>query len=208
MQGRELFDWRRSERARLVALREALDPATRAAFRRRIDATLERAFPALARGVVAICWPMRGEYDARHLARRLRARGATIALPVVVAPRAPLEFRAWWPGAPIAPGPLGIAQPCGTPRVLPEAVLLPVVGWDPQGYRLGYGGGYFDRTLAASDPRPSAIGVGYELSRVQTVHPQPWDVPLDWLVTERGLYRRERGALVFLGEPAAAASAG
>jgi len=203
MDARELSDWRRAERERLIAAREALDAATRAQYRRRMDEAIERAFPGLARSVLAICWPIRGEYDARHLAAKLRARGAVIALPVVVAPRTPLEFREWHPGAPMAKGPLGIAYPVGTPRVVPSAVLLPVNGWDAAGYRLGYGGGYFDRTLAALRPRPLAIGVGYELARMDTIHPQSWDVPLDWLVTERGVYRRERDGLVFLGVPAA-----
>jgi 5-formyltetrahydrofolate cyclo-ligase len=203
MEARELPAWRRAERERLVAAREALDAATRAEYRRRMDAAIERAFPGLAPGVLAICWPIRGEYDARHLAARLRARGARIALPVVVAPRAPLEFREWRPGVPMARGPLGIAYPLDTPRVAPRAVLLPVNGWDAAGYRLGYGGGYFDRTLAAARPRPVAIGVGYELARMDTIHPQSWDVPLDWLVTERGVYRRDRDGLAFLGAPAA-----
>jgi 5,10-methenyltetrahydrofolate synthetase len=203
MEARELSAWRRAERERLIAAREALDPATRAEYRRRMDEALERAFPGLAQGVLAICWPIRGEYDARHLAARLRARGAVIALPVLVAPRAPLEFREWHPGVPMVKGPLGIAYPADTPRVVPRAVLLPVNGWDAAGYRLGYGGGYFDRTLAAARPRPVAIGVGYELARMDTIHPQSWDVPLDWLVTERGVYRRERDGLVFLGMPTA-----
>jgi 5,10-methenyltetrahydrofolate synthetase len=201
MHERELRAWRRAERARLLAAREALDADTREAWRQRIDEAIECAFPWLARAIFAFCWPIRGEYDARALAMRLLARGARAALPVVLAPGAPLEFREWHPGVAMAQGPLGIAYPVGTVRLAPEALLVPVNGWDRAGYRLGYGGGYFDRTLARLAPRPVAIGVGYELARIDTIHPQPHDVPLDWLVTERGVYRRERTELLFLGMP-------
>jgi hypothetical protein len=76
-------------------------------------------------------------------------------------------------------------------------------GWDGQGYRLGYGGGFFDRTLAALAPRPAVIGVAYEQARLETIRPQAWDIPVDYVVTERGVYRRDAGGLAFLGEPAA-----
>ena len=72
-------------------------------------------------------------------------------------------------------------------------------GWDAQGHRLGYGGGFFDRTLAAMKTRPLVIGVAYELARIATIHPQAWDIPVDYIVSERGVYRRDAGELVFLG---------
>jgi 5,10-methenyltetrahydrofolate synthetase len=201
MQGEELKAWRKSERARLIAAREALDARTVENFRHAIDAHLERAFPGLARAAVAFCWPIRNEYDARHLAKGLRATGATTALPVVVAPRTPLVFREWHPGVELAKGALGIPYPVGSRELAPQAVLLPMNGWDDQGYRLGYGGGFFDRTLAALSARPTVIGVAYEMARLPTIHPQSWDVPVDYLVTERGVYRRDPGALAFLGAP-------
>jgi 5-formyltetrahydrofolate cyclo-ligase len=89
----ELTTWRKTERDRLIARREQLDAAALACYRRRIDTHLERSFPGLAAARLAFCWPMRGEYGARPLATRLRAAGAVIALPVVVAPRQPLAFR-------------------------------------------------------------------------------------------------------------------
>jgi 5-formyltetrahydrofolate cyclo-ligase len=76
--------------------------------------------------------------------------------------------------------------------VSPTALLVPLVGFDEQGYRLGYGGGYYDRTLAASKPRPLAIGLGYEFGRLATIHPQPHDAPMDAIVTEAGVRRFER----------------
>ncbi|HVL36167.1 MAG TPA: 5-formyltetrahydrofolate cyclo-ligase [Burkholderiales bacterium] len=196
-----LKTWRKAQRERLIATREALPRAVLERRRRRIDASLERAFPGLAGKTVAFCWPIRNEYDARHIARHLRRRGSRTALPVVVAARAPLVFREWRPGIPLARGALDIPYPASGPAVVPEAVLLPMNGWDAQGFRLGYGAGFFDRTLAALSPRPVVIGVAYEDARVDTIHPQPWDIPVDYLVTERGVYRRDPGGLAFLGEP-------
>ena len=196
-----LKTWRRTERERLIAARVATAPETLDSWRRRIDAFLERSFPGLARCRLAFCWPIKGEYDARHLARTLRSRGALTALPVVVAPRTALIFREWHPGIALAKGPLDIPYPENSQQLTPDAVLLPMNGWDPKGYRLGYGGGFFDRTLAAMQKRPLTIGVTYEFAKLDTIHPQSWDIPMDYVVTERGVYRRDGDALAFLGEP-------
>jgi 5-formyltetrahydrofolate cyclo-ligase len=196
-----LKSWRKAERERLIATRAALPPDTLDAWRRRIDTALERSFPGLARCRLAFCWPIKGEYDARHLARTLRSRGALTALPVVVAPRQPLVFREWHPGVTLAKGALDIPYPVDSAEVTPEAVLLPMNGWDMQGYRLGYGAGFFDRTLASLAKRPVVIGISYELGRLDTIHPQAWDIPMDYVVTERGVYRRDGEALAYLGEP-------
>lgn len=199
----EVKAWRRVERDRLIAAREGLDAATLELLRQRIDAHLWRSFPGLAAATLAFCWPIRREYDARRLAQRLRECGAVTALPVVVAPRQPLVFREWHPGVTLASGPLGIPYPVGSVLVVPTAVLVPMNGWDEAGYRLGYGGGFFDRTLASLTKKPVVIGVSYELARMKTIRPQTWDIPMDWVVTERGTYRRDPEGLVFLGEPVA-----
>jgi len=201
----DLKHWRKAERQRLLAAREGLDAATLERFRQRIDTHLSRSFPGLATATLALYWPIRGEYDARGFAQALRDRGAVTALPVVVAPRQPLVFRAWHPGVTLASGPLGIPYPVDSDPVVPTAALLPMIGWDDAGYRLGYGSGFFDRTLASLARKPIAIGVGYEIGRMPTIHPQSWDIPMDWVVTERGTYRRDPEGLVFLGEPSEAA---
>lgn len=193
----ELREWRKALRAELVARRMAVTAATLAAWRRTIDDRLERGFPQLARGTVGLCWPYRNEYDARFLAQHLRERGARTALPAVVAPRQPLVFREWHPGVEMAHGVYDIPYPVDTPEVVPDAVLVPMNGFDAQGYRLGYGGGFFDRTLeklVAEGRKPLVIGVTYELARIDTIRPQPYDIPMDYVVTERAAYRRgERG---------------
>ena len=196
-----LRSWRKPQRERLIAARAALAPAVLEAWRQRIDGYLELSFPGLASCRLAFCWPVKGEYDARHFARTLRTRGALTALPVVVAPRAPLIFREWHPGVELAKGPLDIPYPVNSPEVTPNAVLLPMNGWDAQGYRLGYGGAFFDRTLAGLAKKPVVIGISYELARLETIYPQSSDIPMDYVVTERGVYRRDPEGLVFLGPP-------
>ena len=193
----ELLRWRKSERERLITARVALDAQTLERFRSRIDKHLERSFPGLASAKLAFCWPVKGEYDARQLAKTLRERGTLTALPVVVAPKQPLVFREWHPGVELAVGPLDIPYPVHSPEMVPDAVLLPMNGWDGAGYRLGYGGGFFDRTLANFSKKPVVIGVSYELAKMETIHPQSWDIPVDWVVTERGAYRRDGDRLVF-----------
>jgi 5-formyltetrahydrofolate cyclo-ligase len=197
----DVKSWRKAERERLLAARQSLDAATLELFRQRIDAHLRRSFPGLATAKLVFCWPIRGEYDARPLAETLRERGAVTALPVVVAPRQPLVFREWRPGVTLASGPLGIPYPVGSDLVTPTAALLPMIGWDEAGYRLGYGSGFFDRTLASLTKKPVVIGVSYELAKMKTIRPQGWDIPMDWVVTERGVYRRDPEGLAFLGEP-------
>ena len=197
----DLKAWRRAERQRLIAARTALSPTLLEAWRQRIDRYLELSFPGLATRRLAFCWPIKGEYDARHFARTLRDKGALTALPVVVAPRTPLVFREWHPGVELAKGPLDIPYPVNSAEVTPDGVLLPMNGWDRQGYRLGYGAGFFDRTLASLAKRPVVIGISYEMARMETIHPQPWDIPVDYVVTEAGVYRRDAEGLAYLGEP-------
>ena len=196
--------WRRAERERLIAARLACTPQQLGEWQSRMDAhvlhVLQRAgFDPVGTGPAAcigFCWPYKREYDARGLVKRLRAAGLRAALPVVVAPKTPLVFRAWEESTVLADGPLGIPYPADSPEVTPDVVLLPVVGFDEAGYRLGYGGGYFDRTLAALPTRPLVIGTAYELLRMPSIQPQEHEIPLDWVVTEAGAFRRESGRLV------------
>ena len=207
MDSQSLKNWRKAERERLLADRLALDATAMAQFRALIDSHLERTFPGLAKGTLAFCWPFKNEYDPRFLAHRLRERGAKTALPVVVAARQPLIFRMWKPGDALAKGVYDIPYPAAGEAIVPDAALVPMNGFDAGGYRLGYGGGFFDRTLAhlrAANPKqPVAIGVTYELARMETIHPQSYDIPMDYVVTERGVYERIDGKLVLLEPPGA-----
>lgn len=182
--------WRRAERERLLGLRAAVPPAERQAWGRAIETTLRRLIGELADGPLGVYWPFRGEFDPRPLIDWATMAGRVVALPVVVDKKGPLEYRAWRPGEALVDGVWKIPVPEKREVVIPRAVLAPLVGFDAACYRLGYGGGYFDRTLAALEPRPSAIGVGFELSRLETIHPQPFDIPMQLIVTETGLRRR------------------
>lgn len=200
----EIAAWRKSMRAEMIAAREALA----AAWRREATAVIGRMIEALLASpgarVIAFCWPYRDEVDVRFAIRALRDAGAVAALPVVVGKGQPLAFREWHPGVAMRAGALGIPAPVDTPLVVPDAALVPLVGFDARGYRLGYGGGYFDRTLAALARKPLAIGVGYEIARLPTIRPQPHDIPMDFIVTEAGVCRAGPDGIVALPIDAAA----
>ena len=102
-------------------------------------------------------------------------------------------------------GAYDIPVPDNTDRVTVRAMVIPMIGFDKQGFRLGYGSGYFDRTLVAIMPRPLAIGVAFEILRVDTLHPQPHDVPMDFIVTEAGIYRSTINGLELISAETCAA---
>jgi 5-formyltetrahydrofolate cyclo-ligase len=184
--------WRRGERERLIALRQALPAAERRDWGGRIEAEL-RALLAERPGILGVYWPFRAEFDPRPLIDWAVAAGRTVALPVVVDKKGPLEYRAWRPGEPLADGVWNIPVPEKRDIVIPAIVLAPLVGFDEACYRLGYGGGYFDRTLAVLSPRALAIGIGFEVQLLETIYPQSFDVAMDLIVTEAGTRKRSAG---------------
>ena len=194
--GQSTTVWRRSERERLLADRMAIDPIQLAAWRAMIDGHIQSAFPVIHEGIVGFCWPYRNEYDPRPLLARLRASGANTALPAVIGPRLPLEFRIWRPGDVLARGVYDIPYPAYGAARVPDTLLVPMNGFDGAGYRLGYGGGYFDRTLAALPHRPRVIGIAYDMAIMPSIYPLAHDIPMDWIVTESGV--REGRAAVYL----------
>jgi 5-formyltetrahydrofolate cyclo-ligase len=189
----EVMRWRKEERRRQIERRLAIDAGERQRCSGQIAAHLDRLLGAVAGRSVSVYWPFRGEPDLRPWMRDLCARGATCTLPVVVEKGKPLQFRAWHPGARLASGVWNIPFPADGAEVVPDVVIAPVVAFDDACYRLGYGGGFFDRTLAALPGTPRAIGVGYEVAAIPTIHPQPHDIPMDAVVTESGTRDRRRG---------------
>jgi 5-formyltetrahydrofolate cyclo-ligase len=182
-QAGDVARWRKAERERLITARMALAIEYRTAQTLVITQQLKGLIPAAAGTIVSVYWPMRAEPDLRHWMRTAFEGGTRIALPVAVALRQPLKFREWRPGAPLAHGLWNIPYPADGADVTPTVLLVPLVGFDAQCYRLGYGGGFFDRTLAAIDAPRLAIGVGYSVASIPTIHPQPHDIPMDWIVT-------------------------
>jgi 5-formyltetrahydrofolate cyclo-ligase len=179
-------EWRKSERQRLLAMRAALDPEARAAAAARILPFAHEAIRRHAARAVGLYWPIKSELDFRMLAEQLARDGIATALPVILEKGTPLAYWQWSPGEPLERGFWNIPVPRQRRPIHPDAVLAPTVGFDRAGYRLGYGGGYFDRTLAQADRPSLAIGIGLDFARLDTIWPQPHDIPMDVIITELG----------------------
>jgi 5-formyltetrahydrofolate cyclo-ligase len=186
----EINAWRKAQRTSLMAARQALGAAEHRRASRAILDRLAAEFPDLATRLVGFYWPIRREPDPLPLVRRLVAAGGAAALPMVVGKGQPLEFRRWTPDTTMAVGVYDIPYPADGPAVAPHVLLVPLLGFDEAGYRLGYGAGYYDRTIASFAAKPLPIGVGFELGRLATIFPQPHDIPMDVVITERGVFRR------------------
>ena len=186
---RDVARWRKAERERLLRSRQALAVATRRRVAECIADGLDEALGDVSGRVIAGYWPIRAEPNLRAWMAAVAGRGAVCALPVVVARGQPLAFHRWRPGDRLVPGYWNIPVPAAADPVEPGIVLAPLVGFDGVGFRLGYGGGFFDRTLAARRGRVRAIGVGYASARLATIRPQWHDVPMDLIVTEEGIHR-------------------
>jgi 5,10-methenyltetrahydrofolate synthetase len=182
----DVAGWRRAERKRQLAERLALDVQLRKDHAVRIAAHLEDAIGDIADITVSFYWPIRGEPDLRELIDRIARRGGRCALPVVSERNQPLIFRTWARGERLERGFWNIPVPMDGVSVIPDVIIVPLVAFDRSGYRLGYGGGYFDRTLAAISAHRRVIGVGYSMAAIDTIYPQPHDIPMDVIVTESG----------------------
>ncbi|MEL6979711.1 MAG: 5-formyltetrahydrofolate cyclo-ligase [Pseudomonadota bacterium] len=158
---------------------------------RRAAAVFLDAFPLEPGLIVAGYRPLRDELDPTPLMTALIARGARLAAPEVIAPEAPLVFRAWTPEAPMRPGAFGAEVPIGAEALTPTLVLAPLAAFDRGGARCGYGGGYYDRSLAmlrAAAPT-RAIGLAFAAQEAAALPTEPTDEPLDAVVTEREFIR-------------------
>jgi 5-formyltetrahydrofolate cyclo-ligase len=166
----------------------AMSDAVRTAANAAIEAALTARFPPGSVAVFGGYWPIQGEFDPLPFLRRVIDAGGQVALPVAVRPAAPLTFRLWTPDAPMTAGLWDIPYPAEGAVATPSALLIPLVGFDGSGHRLGNGGGYYDRTLATLSPRPLAIGIGFEIGRLITISPASHDQPMDVIVTEAGAF--------------------
>ncbi len=184
-----LEEFRRELRTRKLAERQALGDAERSAATVSIGERLLALLANLSPGVLSFTWPISGEADLRPFVKHWLEgdrqppagfAGSGQTRPADGFPRVDA-------GAPLREQKFGVMVPVSGAAARPDAILLPPVAFDEQGYRLGYGGGYYDRTLASLSPRPLAIGAGFELSRCPTIRPQVWDQRLDFVVTEAGV---------------------
>jgi 5,10-methenyltetrahydrofolate synthetase len=146
----------------------------------------------VARGdkTIGAYWPIKGEFDALPALYRWSEADdeRRIGLPVINRETKQLRFHVWYPGCPMEEDAYGIPKPKDTEAFEPHLLLVPCVGYGPKGLRLGYGGGFYDRTLAALQPRPVTVGVGYANGFVPWLQPEPHDVPLDTMLTDEGLH--------------------
>lgn len=183
-------------RATLVATR--LEAASNAALNAALEQRLAALVGLLAPRSIGFYWPLRGEFDARAwIASWLREDASRrVALPVIAERNAPLAFHAWTPDAPMREGHHGIPEPASGERVTPDLLLVPCVGFDADGYRLGYGGGYYDRTLAAwpAAAPPLTVGIAYEACRIDdgVLEREAHDLPLDAVVTDAATHLTAR----------------
>ncbi len=167
--------------------------------------------------VIGAYWPIKGEFDPlpalyrwqedailsresegnNGQAHEGRAEAATenianrsprkIGLPVVNKLHKTLTFHAWYPGCPMEEDAYGIPKPKDTELIVPTLLFVPCVGYGPGGFRLGYGGGFYDRTLATLQPKPFTVGLGYSHGWLPDLEPEPHDVPLDAILNDKGV---------------------
>ncbi|MEM0987724.1 MAG: 5-formyltetrahydrofolate cyclo-ligase [Pseudomonadota bacterium] len=164
-----------------------------AAGQRSAPATVTNNFMATtafrSAAVIAGYRPIRTEIDPTQLMAELHCQGCRLAVPVIVAEATPLVFREWWPGAPMEDGAFGAEIPVNGADLVPDLVIVPLLAFDGAGYRLGYGGGFYDRTLEGLRRSGSvqAVGLAYAAQEVTEVPREPTDQKLDAIVTDTGV---------------------
>jgi 5,10-methenyltetrahydrofolate synthetase len=188
----EVKAWRKEARQKMLAARAAMTTVVREDLSGRLIDALrpvlkDRPAP------ISFYWPIKAEPDLKPLMRELDAAGVEVCLPVCIKLGEALTFRRWTKGAKMERGFWDIPVPADPTEVQPRTLIAPIVGFDGAGYRLGYGGGFFDRTLAKLGADAAAIGIGFSMFRLTTIQPQAHDIAMAAIVTETGLRARESG---------------
>lgn len=184
----DISAWRNDQRRRLIALRNQMEAGDRADCERRMKGFLNGCIPHPADQIVAVYSPIHGEPDLTSWMYDIHARGVTCALPVVTGADRPLQFHRWAPGAEMKTVALGISIPAVAIPVQPDVVIAPMIGFDANRYRLGFGGGFYDRTFAQTGDAVTRIGVAFAACQLPTIHPRPHDIPMNAVVTENGVF--------------------
>jgi 5,10-methenyltetrahydrofolate synthetase len=186
-------DARRALRKDLIERRQQL--GDRLEINRRLQDVMRIWLLGRSDTMIGAYWPIKGEFDALPALHRWKEDGELteqpqlrrIGLPVVDKQSRTLTFHAWYPGCPMEEDAYGIPKPKGTEVIVPTLLFVPCVGYAHGGYRLGYGGGFYDRTLAALKPKPYTVGLAYHNAYVEDFEPQDHDVPLDAIVSDYGV---------------------
>lgn len=145
--------------------------------------------------VIGAYWPIKGEFDPLPALHRWKEDGELldqpqprrIGLPVVNKAHKTMTFHAWYPGCPMEEDAYGIPKPKDTELIVPTLLFAPCVGYGPGGYRLGYGGGFYDRMLSSLDPKPFTVGLGFGVGFVEDFEPESHDFPLDAILNDYGV---------------------
>lgn len=180
-------EWRRAVRRALLGWRSALDGQSHKSFSEQISMHFAAILAKRRGATVGFYWPIQNEIDLRPVIERHIAEGGRAALPVVAGKDMPMAFHDWTPDTEMVSGFARIPEPHNSTEVPVHLMIAPLVGFDRAGYRLGYGGGFFDRTLAAMKRRPLVIGVGFETTLLDDIKPHRYDVPVDMVITDQGV---------------------
>lgn len=184
----QIKNWRQWQRKKVITDRIAISSYHRKLWQKTILLKLQDYLSQIEPGIIGFYWPFKGEIDCRGLMTEMLKTGWKAALPAVNEVASPLEFRQWTPDTTLIAGFWKIPVPELRQIVMPTVLVIPLVGFDKDHYRLGYGGGYYDRTIADMQPRPINIGVGFEQARLTTIYPQNHDIAMDVIVTEISTY--------------------
>lgn len=175
-------------RNRARAARASLDHGERADAAVAAARNFFNAIALQAGDVVAAYWRIRDELDCQPILVKLMDSNQKVVLPVVMGPEEPLDLRVWEQGASLYESGFGTLAPSElAPRAEPDIVIMPLLGFDNRGTRLGYGGGYYDRTLACMSKKPLLVGLAFAAQELDRIPREPHDVPLDVIVTEAGV---------------------
>jgi 5-formyltetrahydrofolate cyclo-ligase len=188
----ELKDIKAEARKAAAKIRKAAHDALRETAPQLLAAQRFPLQPTLTRKVVSAFYPYKSEIETRHLLGKLAGEGWTTCLPIVIALGEPLIFRRWLPGQPTTPGMWDIPQPTDDAELVePDVLLVPMMAFDRNGFRLGYGGGFYDRTLEVLRAKKTitAIGVAYSAQEVDSVPHDSHDQSLDYVLTEKGFHK-------------------
>jgi 5-formyltetrahydrofolate cyclo-ligase len=188
----ELKDIKAEARKAAAKIRKAAHEALKDAAPQLLAAQNFPLQPTLTRKVVSAFYPYKSEIDTRALLGNLAGEGWTTCLPIVIALGEPLIFRRWMPGQPTVPGMWDIPQPTDDAELVePDVLLVPMMAFDRNGFRLGYGGGFYDRTLEVLRAKKTitAIGVAYSAQEVDSVPHDSHDQALNYVLTEKGFHK-------------------
>lgn len=172
-------------RKKLLDMRQALEKDQIEALNNQITINIKNQF-IYVKGMTFGCyWSYMGEYDFSNMMHYFYSNGADLGLPAISGKKLPLKFKRWQPDTVMEAGIFNIPIPVGHDYIRPDVLFVPLVGYDKNGFRLGYGGGYYDITLGELKPKPITVGIGYEMSQLDSICPKEYDIAMDFIVTEK-----------------------